>query len=239
MKKFILVMVCTLLMTLLIAFNYLLWDRENKKKDIEDLEQSNVSNSVSINALGRNIKQLEDENRALNEKIELMEGNIKELDENISTLESEKNRLIRILEQKNTAINKLKEEVDLSILEAAVRKWVQAINSGDYETVYSLQTAGMNQSSGFFKVTDLENSYKNSIQSIKLKSIKFDMEEIPVETPGGICFFVTLDVKKSGNADARKIQLEEGINEKLIAVDYDKEKNTWMISGIYSVEQVQ
>jgi septal ring factor EnvC (AmiA/AmiB activator) len=236
MKKFILVMVCTLLMTMLIAFNYLLWDRENKKKDIENLEQSKVSNSVSINALGRNIKELEDENRALNDTIELMEGNIKELDEYISDLESEKNKLIKILQQKNTVINKLKEEVDPSILEAPVRKWVQAINSGDYESVYNLQTAKMNQSSGFLNITDLENSYKNSIQSIKLKSIKLDMEEVPVETPGDICFFVTLDVKKSGNADVGKIQLEEGINNKLIAVDYDKEKNIWVISGIYTVK---
>jgi cell division protein FtsB len=236
MKKFILVIVCALLMIMLIAFNYLLWDRENKKKDILNLEQSKVSNSASINALGRNIKELEDENRALKDTIELMEGNIKELDENIAALENERNALIQILEQKNVVINKFRYEVDPAILEAPVRRWVEAINSRDYESAYNLQTDAMNENLGILNIAHFKNIFNNSIEGIELKSIKLDVEGIPADTPGGICFLVTLDVKKAVNVNDEKIRFGEGKNERLLTIDYNKEKNIWMVSGIYTVQ---
>ena len=41
MKKFVLVLVCTLIILFFVGFNYLLWDRENKVEDIRTLENTN------------------------------------------------------------------------------------------------------------------------------------------------------------------------------------------------------
>lgn len=88
MKKFILVMISALLMVVFIAFNYLLWDRENKEKNIETLENSNASNNASINALGREISMLEEKNKSL-------ETQAGELEEQNKALADSKNQLER------------------------------------------------------------------------------------------------------------------------------------------------
>lgn len=233
MKKFVLVMVCALLMVVFIALNYLLWDRENKERNILDLEYSNASNNASINALGREIKNLEDENQALKAKLAAMDDSYKLLQAHNNQLEQEKLKIFEALAHKSEIIDKLKQEVDPKTLEAPIRKWVESIDAGDYESAYNLQTKKMTEDSGILGLTDFKNVYRSSVKSVKLKSIKLNTGGTTDAKKGDIVFDVTLEVKKVEDGNNGRIQFNDGLNERFFTIDYDKGKNSWLISNIF------
>jgi len=233
MKKFVLVMACMPLLVIFIALNYLLWDRENKEKDIRDLEYSKASSNASINALGREIKALEDENQALREKLEEADKKFKELEAYRDRLEKEKDEINKTLLHKVDVINRLKQEVDPKVLEAPVRKWIESIDAGDYESAYDIQTSEFIEKMGFSDLADFRKGCESSIKNIKLKSIKLYTEPTRSNTTADILFLTTLEVKKAEGGNTGKIQFDEGLNERFFAINYNKERNMWMVSDIF------
>jgi septal ring factor EnvC (AmiA/AmiB activator) len=134
MKKLVLAMVFILLMALFIAFNYLLWDRENRVKELSDLQSVNANKSADISVQNREIKSLEEENNNLQLKINQLESDKEQLTKGRNDLSVEKDSLNRVITGKNDLLNALKQISDVNELEQPVKKWVDAINASDYST---------------------------------------------------------------------------------------------------------
>lgn len=234
MKKFVLVMFCALLVLVFIALNYLLWDRENKVRNIESLESSNASNKASIDVLGREIKRLEDEKKLLEEKLSQLENENSRLNLEIDLVKQEVSETEKKLAKKLALIDKLKETADLSKAEEPVRKWVEAVNNGEYENAYRLMLTQMENQGGVINLVDFTDSYKKSIKSMELKSIELYAGDVPENSKGNIIFKVSLEVIIADNNLAGGIWFDEGLNERYIAMDYNEEKDEWVIASIAS-----
>jgi cell division protein FtsB len=234
MKKFALIIICSLIMVLLIGFNYLLWDRENKQKDIETLEHSKASNNASITALGEKINTLEKNNEDLKKEIKNLEAVISSMEQDKKREEEEKAKINEALAQKRENIKVLVQNADTEFLKEAVRKWVEALNQGDYESAYRLQQKSMGNGTDKLTLSEYSNAYKNSIQSININSIELVTDGIPDEKQGEIILSVELEVVMKTHGKPKNIHLDEGSNKRYITVDYDNQLNEWVIAGIFA-----
>lgn len=230
MKKLVLVLVCVLIMTIFIAFNYLLWDRENKIKNIENL---NTSKNMSIDTLGDKIKNLDDANKQLAEEIKKLEGEKGSLTERYQLLEQELTVTKDNLKQKNVVLNQLKRLADIKALEQVVKKWVESIDAGKYDEAYKLQIKQLASPENNISLDSFANIYVSNIKNIKIKSIKLYEDDMSAERQGDIVFEVSLDVKKAENA--KDSVFKEGLNERYFVVGYDETTGEWIIDNISEV----
>lgn len=229
MKKLVLAMVFVVLMALFIAFNYLLLDRENKVKELKDLEFENANNSASMSMQNREIKSLEEENSSQQLKISQLESDVDQLNKKNSDLSAEKEQLNRKIKDKTDLLNALKEISDMKVLEQPVKKWLEAINAGDYDTAYELEYASLasyGNPPGAFAYSE---SLKATVKSISLKSIKTDTSRGAGD--GDIILDAELEVKLVDKAVSQVYK--EGLNEKFIKIGYDVNKKEFVILQIF------
>lgn len=235
MKKLALVMICTLLIVIFIAFNYLLWDRENKEKDIENLERLKASSSTSIDILGKKINELEDENKILKDRMNELETSNRLLEYEKKRLEQDKADVKNILDGKLEVINALKQHADLKALEEIAVKWVKNIDQGDYTTAYELMQKQPSSPDGFSDVNDFINSYRNAVKKIEITSIELCTEGVPNNKIGDIIFKAIVEVQLvNKRSNVGRVQFSEGVNEVFFTFDYDKKTGQWMIADISS-----
>lgn len=234
MKKLVLVMVSALIIIIFIAFNYLLWDSENKEKDIENLKYLNINNNSRINAYERDIKTLEEEVKQYKALLEKADSENKSLLDEKLQLENEKLKQEELYEQKLELINILKQQVDLKPLEEPIIKWLEAIDSGDYDIAYKLLKRQRANQYSAPSLEEFKKNYKNSINGMSLKSTKLAVDDVPDEMKGLIVFEVLIDVSMVETAEKNSDGFEAGENKRFITVDYDKENKTWVIIGISS-----
>lgn len=222
MKKVVLVLVCSLIMTIFIAFNYLLWDRD---KNIKSLENLNDSKNASIEALSRELEL----NRQFKFKIlELEDGNRTMQSRNLQ-LEQEKNKLKAALDQKNEIVAKFRQSMDTKPLEDTVAKWADSVDKGQYQAAYDLIAKPFGGQD--ISLNDFTVSYKASIKNIKLKSLKLITEGLSDEKKGEIIFKAGAEVKRVENS-AGVTFFTEGAAEVFITMQYVREKDVWLISDI-------
>ena len=229
MKKLVLAMVFILLMALFIAFNYLLWDRENRVKELKDLEFANANNSASMSLQNREIKSLEDENNNLQLKVNKLESDQELLTKSKNELSVEKDRLGGVLTGKNDLLNALKQISDMKELEQPVKKWVDAINVGDYSVAYELEYASLVSYGSPPSTFEYSENLKNNIKSFNMKSIKLDTDKGVDD--GEIVLDMELEVKLLDKAASQVYT--DGLNEKFVKIGYDTAKKEFIILQIY------
>ena len=232
MKKFALIMVCSLIMVVLIVFNYLLWDRENKRHDIESLEYTNVSNNSSITALGEKINTLENENRGLRDRIDALEESLQTVQDENLQMEEDMRLKTDMLDEKRQIIYRLKQRINTSFLQEPIKEWAEALRRGDYESAYSLESPSILKENQNIDLDEYENSRRNSIKSISINSIEPVDEGVPDDKAGDFIFKVELNVEKVENSDVGQDGFEEGLNRRYITVGLELEKGTWVITHI-------
>ena len=234
MKKFVLAMSCTVLMVMLIALNYLLWDKENKEKSIKDLESSNMYINSSINALNRENEKLANENKQLKDKIiELEDENERLKAQNLQS-ELDKTKINGILAHKYKVIDKLKEYADAKFLANDIAAWIESLGKGEYETAYKLLQTQMANQNEVLSPEDFASRYKNIVRSASIKSLEFYTGYIPEDKKGEIVIKVLIEIKKADDKKNVECPFVEGVNERLVIVDFDGAENKWVITGIYS-----
>ncbi|HHV99739.1 MAG TPA: hypothetical protein GXX36_09240 [Clostridiaceae bacterium] len=231
MKKLVLILVSALIIFTFIALNYLIWEKENMDKDIENLKYLNLNSNSRINAYERDIKNLEEQLKLLKEELSKQEENNKLLEEDKLQLEKEIAHYTEVLEQKNVTIDALARIVNIKELEVPIRKWVEAIDTGEYNEAYKLQSKKLIEKENMRNPDDLAKKYKNSVKSMKIKDIKFVTEEIPENKMGNIIFNVEIDVEKNQNVQGNSV-FSNGSNSVFFTVDYDAERECWVISDI-------
>lgn len=232
MKKLVLVMVSALIIIMFIAFNYILWDSQNKEKDIENLKYLNINNNSRISAFERDIKALEDEVKQYKRQIDIVDTENKKLKEDKLKLENERLELMVLYEHKLELINILKKNTDLTAIEEPIKNWVEAIYDKDYDTAYNLLKAQRANQYEPPTLEEFKNNYKATIKEISLKSIKHVIEDIPNDLKGTFVLETTI-VTNMNEIEEKNIDgFEEGENKRFILVDYEREGGNWVITGI-------
>lgn len=228
MKRLVLVLVCTVLMTVFIAFNYLLLDREKTTKNIQNLKYNNDSQSASIEVLGNDIKNSRDKIAEMNKTIKTLEDNYKELAKVTSDLRLSETEYKNMLSKKNDLIDKIKDQIDINPFEAVIKKWSESIDKGQYDIAYELYKKDDNGLD--ISLEDYTGNLKASIKNIKAKSIKLQTREENGISSGDIILIVTLEVEllKTSHS-ATYIQ---GENQRLFVFEYDKQTDNWFISAV-------
>ncbi|HHW47785.1 MAG TPA: coiled-coil domain-containing protein 22 [Clostridiaceae bacterium] len=234
MKKLALVMVSALIIIVFIAFNYLLWDNENKEKDIENLKYLNISSNTRINAYEREIKSLEEEIKQIRESLKTADDANKNLLQEKSQLEVKIEEFERLLEEKIELINVLKQHVDIKLLEAPVREWIDSINKGDYETAYELLSKQIANQYKNLSFAEFKSNYENTIKEMKLESVNLLTDDVPDDIKGSIVFEIVVDVVILDEAEKNPDGFKAGQNRRFVTVDFDKENEKWVITGISS-----
>lgn len=229
MKKLVLAMVFILLMALFIAFNYLLWDRENRVKELKDLEFANANNSANMSLQNREIKRLEDENSNLQQKVTQLESEREQLTKNKNELTAERDRLNGIITAKNDLLNALKQISDMKEFDQPVKKWVEAINVGDYSVAYELEYTSLVSYGNPPSTFQYSENLKSTIKSISLKSLKLDPDRGNYD--GEIVLDAELEVKLVEKADSQVYT--DGLNHKYIKIGYDTAKKEFIILQIF------
>jgi regulator of replication initiation timing len=233
MKKFILVMIFVLLTALFIAFNYLLWDRENKIAELKNLETANASYTTNINAQKREISSLEEEIDRLENQIKQLESDRDRLSEEKSTIQVEWAATRESLQERIDFINILKQYADINILSDPVVKWVEAINQGDFKQAYFLEYEGVEPADRAVRVEEYVEQMSSSIRRIEITQMKVD--KLRGSGNGDIFLNVTLDVKLPEEPDMKSLRFTEGVNEIYVKIDYSIPQKAFIISAIGNV----
>jgi hypothetical protein len=234
MKKFGLILVSIFLLTVLISLNYLLWDRDNTIKSMQNINStlysSNSSNKASIDALGDNIKTLTESNKELDSKIYDLKSQNQALQDGWNKEKEDKANIDKDLQQKNDTIGKLKLQANLSPLELTIKRWADSIDKGNYDDAYSLELSHNDAKGSAISRLDYANAYRNSIKSLKIKKQIKLAEDSLASTGGNITFLVICDVKLVDNSQV--VGYSDGENERLFTVIYSKTDSKWVISDI-------
>ena len=230
MKKLVLIMVFVLLMALFIAFNYLLWDRESKINDLKSLADTNDSYSVSISEKNREIKRLENENNQYLTEISSLEKEKEQLSQKNLKLESDKTSEAQKTRHKIDIINILKQNVDVKLFEDPVRKWVDAVDTGNYDEAYRLEYENASLQNKQVSLEDYTNTLKNNVKSIKIKEIILDKDTGKAD--GEISLAVTLEVRLTEKPEPDLARFTEGSNEMKFKLDYNIVLNEFFITEI-------
>lgn len=227
MKKLVLVMTCILILTIFMALNYLLWDRENK---IQNFESLNYSKSASIDTLGEKIKNLDDVNKRLNERVNELESNNKALVDKNNQLTQEKSLLQINLDNKTALMDKYKHRLDMKPFEDQIRSWAENIEKGQYDAAFDLQSKDALKADGVDNFNDFANKFRKIIKTVKVKSVKFELDGLPEDKKDFVVIKAAFDVKKIENSG--KSIFEDGVNERYFTFAFDPAKNNWVISSI-------
>lgn len=211
MKKLVLIAVWASILTIFLAFNYLLWERENAKAG------GDASVGSSADRTNTAAKTLEDSNNKLQKENDLL-----------------KNYNIRYQEDirlKNILIYELKQKVDLSFLKDIIRLWVKSVNDKDYRTAFRLFSNSMiYQQEYTLKMSEYFKSYNEQITSIKLSSVNLDLDDVSNGKNGDIVLKAVLDVALKNPQS--KSAYQEGSNIRYFTIIYDDIVEDWFISGI-------
>jgi len=230
MKKFILVMVFAVLIALFIAFNYLVWDRENKLAEIRNLESVNESYDASISVHKREVSSLEAEVNSLKEQIEKLESEKAQLQKERDIAVADKDQTEETLRERINFINALKEHIDTESLAQPVRSWAEAVNNGDFEQAYYIEYEGVAVKDRTVSLSTYVEEMKASVSKIEITDIKVD--KLRGSGYGDIYLDVTCNVRLADNADTLKSRFSEGENEIYVKVDYSRDNKTFIISSM-------
>ncbi|NSW89743.1 MAG: hypothetical protein HPY74_03500 [Firmicutes bacterium] len=240
MKKFVLIMFFSLVIVVFVGFNYLLWERENREKDIKNLQDINASNSITINALNRQLENMENTLKLRNDNINKLDEENSLLKKDLEQLNQDYLKANKTITHKNEVINYLYKNVQPGLVETPIKKWAEYINAGDYESAYRTWYIGKEDEKE--SLTDFTNKYKDKIKSVKIKSIDLYTQGIEKQPEGDILqegdifFVVELDVKLAEGDGKSNMLFVEGVNKKIFALQYNTKEKKWHISSIMEVK---
>jgi cellulose synthase/poly-beta-1,6-N-acetylglucosamine synthase-like glycosyltransferase len=240
MKKFVIVIFFFIIIAVFVGFNYLLWERENREKDIKSLQSLNASNSITINTLNRQLENMENTLKLRNDNINKLNEENSTLKKEIEQINQDNVRANELIEHKNKVIDFIYKDTEPESVKAPIKEWAEFINTGDYESAYnSFCTLEKDERENLI---DFTNKYKNIVKDIKLKTIKLYPEDLGnlnkenTLAKGDILFEVELDIKLFENIEGANTQFKEGNNKRLFVLRYNSIDKKWCILELINLE---
>ncbi|MCX7745287.1 MAG: hypothetical protein N2645_00125 [Clostridia bacterium] len=223
MKKLVLIFVCVFLMTIFIALNYLLWDRENKS-------ELYANKSADIDMLKMDIRNYQVTNQELKMEIERLKSANEYLSSQNATVLQDRKQSELTIQRREKLINKLKQGLNIKSFEDLVKKWADNINKGDHIALYSMlydESSTRREVTGLY---DFINDYKNSVKSVSIKSVDFVKDKNVTPKIGEIILKVNLNIEKPEKATGTLFN--EGANTRYFIIAFNEQKISWYISEI-------
>lgn len=233
MKKFIIVIVFVFLISILISFNYLLWDRE---KQLASFQNMSDSNNITIDTLSEKMNILDKLNKELNKKVESLTDDITTAKEYSLEKDNENKDLRSEIIYKNELILMLKKAIDTSPMNAVIKKWTEAVNSKDFDGAQAFISTNSKDET-INNTINFKEIYQNEIKTIKVKTIKPFIELTDDEHLKKLQFNVVFEVVKPDHTDEDKDKMTQNIfksgdNEKYITMELNSDTNEWVILEI-------
>ncbi|NTV90961.1 MAG: hypothetical protein HGA22_11490 [Clostridiales bacterium] len=235
MKKLVLFMVFILLMTFFIAFNYLLWDRDSKIKELTNLESLNAGKAISLDAQNREIDKLEADKTALQDRLDSLEKDKEQLTSELDQLTAEKGAVNRKLQNKIDLVNIMKNTANLDEFAKPLIDWADYINAGEYEAAYNLQFSSTLFNEETISSQEYAEGFKTTIKSLKYKSYEVDKEK-GIED-GSVYLKVSLEAELLPDININNSKYKQGINVITARVDYNSDMKSYYIGEISEPEQ--
>jgi len=223
MKKFVLFMLCVIMITVFVAFNYLLWERNANVEDLEKQKAAKSTDADIINKQYESARQLTKELNDAKENMENVTTKNAELQQKIADLEGD-------LQRRDAFISGIKRYGKFDNLENVVKKWVQYINNKEYQNAYDLMSGEVLSKKGIQSLDDFIYYYTGAIKRIEIVRINFlwgDSENTDKEE---MVFMVRLNIKKGNSAD--KTEFIEGENTVYFKMEYSISRVEWIIKDI-------
>lgn len=233
MKKFIIIVVFVFLISILISFNYLLWDREKQLENFQDLSNSK---NLSIDTLGEKINTLDKQNKDLTEKLASLTDENSRIKNTNYMLTSENQQIKQELSDKREIILMLKKNLNVEPFLAIVKKWSDAVNSKNFKTAQTyisiLSNDEILSSPNIFK-----SNYQNEIKSIDLKAFKIYTDMTDAEHLAKIQFEAVFQVDKpespnEGMEEVTNVLYKQGENIKYVTMQFDAAAGEWRITQL-------
>ncbi len=233
MKKFIIIIVFVFLISILIAFNYLLWDRE---KQLESFQDMSDSNNITIDTLSEKMNTLDKLNKELNEKVESLTDDIATEKEYSLAKDNENKELKSEIISKNELILMLKKTMDTAPMNTVIKKWTEDVNSKDFVGAEAFISTNSKDET-INNAVNFKEKYQSEIKTIKVKTTKLFTELMDDEHLKKIQFKVVFEVVKPDRTDENKDKITQNIfkggdNEKYITMELDSNTNEWVILEI-------
>lgn len=237
MKKFNLVLVCIAILLFFVAFNYLIWDRDKKTEDIDNLKWTNANNISNINYLTRQIEVLQQDKKVLEEKITGLEEDVKFITGNLADAQSETDGLKAIVAGKDKTISVLRAQADPDMLYSIIEQWVTAMNDSDFKTAHEIQFAHAAGSSDYLTLPEYELMYAGKLQEITVVSCTLidNVAENGKELPKMFIFNAEMNAVFNPEAAAEVLpgqMIVNGTNKLLIKIDFDETAGTWFMADM-------
>jgi chromosome segregation ATPase len=235
MKKLVLVIICSLMLILLIAFNYLLWDRETQKKSIQTLESSKASNDALISGLYKQRQELESENSDLKEQLDEVQKFLEDSKETNNDIQKENGELKSTVTDMGRKIDILKKQVGTETIKQQLDKWAECINNHEYEKAYEVEKQSASAAE-LMSADEYESFYEGFLEKIEIEAVRYLPEDI-VRT-NTISFEVEFNITFLENYEGESTEhykFTRGINRRIVSVDFDDENETWIITNISEV----
>lgn len=192
MKKFIIILISTILVVFFLAFNYLLWDRVQLD---QSMLVSSQRSEYRIEDLQTELTKLKQQSTDSEEKFQ------KEQNERIR-IQKERDALVETQKNLNAKISSKERLVSLLIksakfaeYEQVINQWCEAVALADPAPAYKLMYMPQ------IKEEQFKTQFKDMIKTIKVKGISLDQSKEPTDM-GQFSFFVDLDVKLADNKES-------------------------------------
>lgn len=229
MKNFVLVVISAIVLTVFIALNYLLWDRETRMKSFENFRDTQ---NVNVDSLKRQVDAITKENENLKEKNSEISENVKYIEDGKNKLNIEKDSLRKKLQEANDVIIAVESKIDIKPVEMIVKRWVDGINSRQPEVAYNMQYKNIFSTSSAISIDEFKNVYLKGVASIRLRSVKPYQGKMPEDMSGQLLFTASLEVKMDSGTGPGFFS--DGINEKIFVLKLDQKSNAWVIVDVIS-----
>ncbi len=233
MKKFIIVIVFVFLITILISFNYVLWDREKQLASFQDISDSK---SLTIETLSEKMNNLDKLNKELTTRVENLTNDNTTLRESLLSRNDENKELKREIISKNELITALKNTIDITPMDTVIKKWTESVDSKNYQLARSF----ISESSKDQTINDdvkFKELYQSEIKSIRLKTSNLYTELTDDEHLGIVQIKVVFevdkpDVTKDNEEKVSNSIFKNGENIKYITMELNSYTNEWLIQEI-------
>ena len=222
-------MVFTFLIIILIAFNYILLDNQNKNKNIIRLEENKIDNSSSLTALQRENDRFITMNESLIREAANYIATIEELNGNIALLNIEREEIQDNLEHKLNILDKIKVNIEPTLFENIAKEFLSYIETGDFLAAHNLIYSSKGVKSLSLEKVKSYFNYKNGVYVVNGIEIVLgdDIENIL----GEIKFKMSISVLYLKRENNKNKDVVKELSYYL-TYDFDDFDSNWLIKNI-------
>jgi predicted RNase H-like nuclease (RuvC/YqgF family) len=232
MKRFVIVIISLSIFIILIALNYLLWDREN-------LVAAGESSQANIDALTRINMTLNQEKSRMEQETEKLKAQIEALQGKIEDLETEINKRNVLVDDMRKFIQSIKMKIDVEPIKKVTTDWVTSLREKRYSDAYLSGSANCVYWGNNWSMRMFSDYFEQNVENIQLlfdeEKSRTAIEVIPVKTSDwemSVYARVQVTLKEGALQD----YLKPGKNIIHLVYTYSERVEQWYITSVFSEE---